>query len=163
MHIDPGQHRAGVRVTDQFNSALVIMPSSFGLGPGEARRTTNNRAPLSAIEFHRQTSRRRSLFLSLQLVSKGEDRLRPGRRGVRLQPAKPIEPRPPETQLQIRNRSMPDNDINVTNASGDQDHSQSVHRHIASGMVADLVGDCERRRRPDKWARILAPPWVNMK
>jgi hypothetical protein len=42
---------------------------------------------------------------------------------------------------------MPDNDINVTNASGDQDHSQSVHRHIASGMVADLVSDCERRRR----------------
>ena len=42
---------------------------------------------------------------------------------------------------------MSDNDINVTNAGGDQDHGQSVHRHIASGMVADLVSDCERRRR----------------
>jgi hypothetical protein len=42
---------------------------------------------------------------------------------------------------------MPDNDINVTNPGSDQDHGQSVHRHIASGMVADLVGDCEGRRR----------------
>jgi hypothetical protein len=50
-------------------------------------------------------------------------------------------------QLQNERRSISDNDIDVTNAGGDQDYRQKVHWHIVSGMVADLIGDCERRRR----------------
>ena len=42
---------------------------------------------------------------------------------------------------------MSNNDINVTNTGGDQGNGQNVHRHIVSGMVADLVRDGERRRQ----------------
>jgi hypothetical protein len=42
---------------------------------------------------------------------------------------------------------MSDDDVDVANAGGDQDYGQNVHWHAASGVVADLVGDCERRRR----------------
>jgi hypothetical protein len=60
-------------------------------------------------------------------------------------------------RLQNERRSMPDNDIDVPNAGGDQDYRQKVHWHIASGMIADLVGDCERRRREHEMGQDLHP------
>ena len=58
---------------------------------------------------------------------------------------------------------MFDNNIDVTNSGGDQDYGQNVHWRIVSGMVADLVGDCERSRRQHEMGQDFIPPWVNMK
>jgi hypothetical protein len=63
----------------------------------------------------------------------------------------------PETRLRIESRSMPDNNKDVTNAGGDQDYGQNVHWHVVSGMVADLVGDCERRRRQHEMGQDSHP------
>ncbi len=52
---------------------------------------------------------------------------------------------------------MSDNNIDVTNTRGDQDYGQNVHWHIVSGMVADLVGDCERRRREHEMGQDSHP------
>jgi hypothetical protein len=62
-----------------------------------------------------------------------------------------------ETRLQIESRSMSDNNIDVTNSSGDQDYGQNVHWRIVSGMVADLVGDCERSRRQHEMGQDSHP------
>lgn len=52
---------------------------------------------------------------------------------------------------------MPDNDIDVTNAGGDQDYRQDIQGHIVSGMIADLIGDCERHRRQHEMAQDPYP------
>jgi hypothetical protein len=52
---------------------------------------------------------------------------------------------------------MFDNNIDVTNSGGDQDYGQNVHWRIVSGMVADLVGDCERSRRQHEMGQDSHP------
>jgi hypothetical protein len=52
---------------------------------------------------------------------------------------------------------MFDNNIDVTNSGGDQDYRQNVHWRIVSGMVADLVGDCERSRRQHEMGQDFHP------
>jgi hypothetical protein len=52
---------------------------------------------------------------------------------------------------------MFDNNIDVTNSGGDQDYGQNVHWRIVSGMVADLVGDCERSRRQHEMSQDFHP------
>jgi hypothetical protein len=50
-----------------------------------------------------------------------------------------------------------DNNIDVTNSGGDQHYGQNVHWRIVSGMVADLVGDCERSRRQHEMGQDSHP------
>jgi hypothetical protein len=42
---------------------------------------------------------------------------------------------------------MPDDNERVANSSHDQDDGQDVHEQVTSGVIAELVGDCEGRRR----------------
>jgi len=62
---------------------------------------------------------------------------------------RPLRPRAPAPLVGVlktpsKSGSMPDVDICVGNAGDDQDYRERVHRHIVSGMVADLIGDRER-------------------
>jgi hypothetical protein len=57
----------------------------------------------------------------------------------------------------MESRSIFDNNIDVTNSGGDQDYGQNVHWRIVSGMVADLVGDCERSRRQHEMGQDSHP------
>jgi hypothetical protein len=52
---------------------------------------------------------------------------------------------------------MLDNNIEVANSGGDQDYGQNVHWRIVSGMVADLIGDCERSRRQHEMGQDSHP------
>jgi hypothetical protein len=42
---------------------------------------------------------------------------------------------------------MSNDNEGVADPSDDQDDSQDIHLDVASGVVADLIGDCERRSR----------------
>ena len=56
--------------------------------------------------------------------------------------------------------SMPDDNVDVADAGGDQDDGQDVHWHIASGVVADLVRDCERRRWQQEMGKDFHPAFA---
>jgi hypothetical protein len=47
----------------------------------------------------------------------------------------------------IEGRLVPDDNESVADPSDDQDDSQDVHWQVISGVVADLIGDRESRRR----------------
>jgi hypothetical protein len=50
---------------------------------------------------------------------------------------------------------VPDDDEGVANSSCDQDDSQSIHEQIVSGVIADLVRDCESRSRQHEMGQDL--------
>jgi hypothetical protein len=54
---------------------------------------------------------------------------------------------------------MPDDNKGVADPGHDQDDSQDIHEHIASGVVANLVGDREGRRRQHKMGQDFHAPF----
>jgi len=54
---------------------------------------------------------------------------------------------------------MSDDNVRVTDAGGDQDHRQDIHKRIVAGMVADLIGDGKGRSREHEMRQDFHAPF----
>jgi hypothetical protein len=54
---------------------------------------------------------------------------------------------------------VPNDNKGVADPGDDQDHSQDIHEDVASGVVADLVGDREGRGRQHEMGQDFHAPF----